>query len=73
MSLPKWYSREGGMRTLKQIFCNHNWEFVTRNTIVNEVLEQCTKCKVYNVWHRGTNAEYKTKEFPTNKGWEVTE
>lgn len=59
------------MRTLKQIFCNHRWEFVARNTIVNEVLEQCTKCKVYIVWHRGINAEYKTKEFPTNKGWEV--
>ena len=57
------------MRTLKQLFCRHRWEFVARNSIVNEVLEQCTKCKVYNVWHRGINAEYKTKDFPTNKGW----
>ena len=61
------------MRTLKQLFCKHNWKFVARNSIVNEVLEQCTKCKVYNVWHRGTNYEYKTKDYPTNKGWEDEE
>ena len=59
------------MRTLKQLFCNHRWQLVARNTIVNEVLEQCTKCKVYKVWHRTINAEYKTKEFPTNKGWRI--
>ena len=66
--------KDEAMRKLKQLFCRHRWEFVAKNSIVNEVLEQCTKCKVYNVWHRGINAEYKTKELPTNKGWpEVTE
>ena len=58
------------MRTLRQISCNHNWEMVAKNSIDNWVLEQCAKCKMYKVLHRGINAEYKTKEFPTNKGWE---
>lgn len=60
------------MRTPKQILCNHKWEFLAENTIDNEMLEQCVKCKVYKVWHGGINGEYKTREFPTNKGWEVT-
>lgn len=58
------------MRTLKQLFCKHYWAYLGKNTIVNEVLEQCEKCGVYNVWHRGCNLEYKTDKFPTNKGWE---
>ena len=57
------------MRALKQIFCRHRWEYVQKNSIVNEVLEKCTKCGVYKVWHRGINVEYKTDKFPTNKGW----
>ena len=62
------------MRTIKQLFCIHYWRFLAKNTIVNEVLNQCDKCGVYKVWHRGTDMEYKSKEFPTGKGWpEVTE
>lgn len=74
------YKLDGGMargnrmRTIKQLFCKHHWSFVARNTIVNEVLGQCDKCGIYKVWHRWANMEYKSKEFPTNKGWpEVTE
>lgn len=58
------------MRTLKQLLCRHYWVCMGKNTIVNEVLEQCAKCGVYNVWHRGINAEYTSDKFPTNKGWE---
>lgn len=58
------------MRTLKQILCRHYWECIDKNTIVNEVLEQCVKCNLYLVFHKGTYAEYKTNKLPTNKGWE---
>lgn len=58
------------MRTLKQLFCRHYWRHLGKNKIVNEVLNQCEKCKVYNIWHRGLNMEYKTDKFPTNRGWE---
>ena len=58
------------MRTLKQLLCRHYWVCMGKNTIVNEALEQCAKCGVYNVWHRGINAEYTSDKFPTNKGWE---
>ena len=56
-------------RTLKQVFCRHHREFISKNTIVNEVLSKCDKCGVYEVWHRGINCSYQSKEFPTNKGW----
>lgn len=56
------------MRTLKQLLCRHYWECIDKNTIVNEVLEQCVKCNLYLVFHKGTYAEYKTSKFPTNKG-----
>lgn len=59
------------MLMLKQLICQHRWQLVAKSTIVQEVLEQCTKCKVYKVWHTGINLEYKTKDFPTNKGWRI--
>lgn len=57
------------MRPLRQIFCRHSWEYLKKNSVVNEVLERCTKCGVYKVWHRGIDLSHKTSELPTNKGW----
>lgn len=59
------------MRTLKQLFCRHNWRLIAKHKSVNEVLFQCNKCKMYKVWHRGINLEYRTNEFPNTTGWEV--
>ena len=56
------------MRTLKQIFCNHYWGFVAKNSIVNEVLEQCTKCKCITYGTEGLIWNTRQKEFPDKQG-----